>query len=294
MFRALDDADDVANLNSLELTFAWFNECRDIHPDIVDAMSKRVGRFPSPRTAGRRGMACGATPTRRPWTRGGTTRWRGWTQGRRLAQRQRVGCVQAAQSGRSPYAENIENLPDGYYDTQGRSEEYIRVYIDGEYGLSSRDAGLQVLPAGLPHGSGEAALHRERRAAHHGRHGLGPYSRRSTGTARPRGRALILDEAVSFDMGVQRFVRTMLKPLLYERFPGAPVLVVTDPAGCSGRRPTSAARWTSSRPRGCGLSRRGPTPSRHGSTRSMSTSCGRWTVTRRSWSIRAARSSKRP
>ena len=28
MFRALDDADDVANLNSLELTFAWFTECR--------------------------------------------------------------------------------------------------------------------------------------------------------------------------------------------------------------------------------------------------------------------------
>jgi len=47
----------------------------------------------------------------------------------------------------------------------------------------------------------------------------------------PRGRALILDEAVSFDMGIQRFVRTVLKPLLYERFPGVPVLVVTDPAG---------------------------------------------------------------
>jgi hypothetical protein len=36
---------------------------------------------------------------------------------------------------------------------------------------------------------------------------------------------------VSFDMGVQRFVRTMLKPLLYERFPGVPVLIVVDPAG---------------------------------------------------------------
>jgi hypothetical protein len=47
----------------------------------------------------------------------------------------------------------------------------------------------------------------------------------------PRGRALILDECVSFDMGVQRFVRTLLKPLLYERFPGIPLLVVTDPAG---------------------------------------------------------------
>ena len=52
MFRALDDADDVANLNSLELTFAWFNECRDIHPDIVDAMSKRIGRFPSKKDGG--------------------------------------------------------------------------------------------------------------------------------------------------------------------------------------------------------------------------------------------------
>ena len=47
----------------------------------------------------------------------------------------------------------------------------------------------------------------------------------------PRGRALILDEAVSFDMGIQRFVRTVLKPLIFERFPGVPILVVTDPAG---------------------------------------------------------------
>jgi hypothetical protein len=47
----------------------------------------------------------------------------------------------------------------------------------------------------------------------------------------PRGRALILDECVSFDMGVQRFIRTMLRPLLNERFSGAPVLIITDPAG---------------------------------------------------------------
>jgi hypothetical protein len=47
----------------------------------------------------------------------------------------------------------------------------------------------------------------------------------------PRGRALILAEAVSFDMGIQRFVRTVLKPLIYERFSGSPILIVTDPAG---------------------------------------------------------------
>jgi len=124
MFRALDDSDDVANLNSLELSFAWFNECRDIHPDIVDAMSKRVGRFPSKKDGGPtwHGM-WGDTnpPTMDTWwyyqmegldpKDGVSPNNNGWD-------------VFKQPSGRSPYAENITNLPDGYYDTQGRSEEY--------------------------------------------------------------------------------------------------------------------------------------------------------------------------
>ena len=32
-------------------------------------------------------------------------------------------------------------------------------------------------------------------------------------------------------MGVQRFMRTVLKPLLFERFSGAKVIIVVDPAG---------------------------------------------------------------
>lgn len=135
-------------------------------------------------------------------------------------------------SGRSAYAENIENLPEGYYDTQGRSEEYIRVYIDGEYGLSS--AGMPVYKYFRP----DYHMARERlRYINNGVRpivigmdlGLTPAA--VIGQQDPRGRALILGECVSFDMGVQRFVRTMLKPLLYERFGGAPILVVTDPAG---------------------------------------------------------------
>jgi len=232
MFRALDDADDVANLNSLELTFAWFNECRDIHPDIVDAMSKRIGRFPSSKDGGPtwHGM-WGDTnpPTMDTWwyyqmehlspKDGITTNDNGWD-------------VFKQPSGRSVYAENIENLPDGYYDTQGRSEEYIRVFIDGDYGLSSAGKpvyqyfrpdyhmassklrpiinGVRPIVVGMDLGLTPAAV---------------------IGQQDPRGRALILDELVSFDMGAQRFVRTMLKPLLYERFSGVSVLVVVDPAG---------------------------------------------------------------
>jgi hypothetical protein len=232
MFRALDDADDVANLNSLELTFAWFNECRDIHPDIVDAMSKRVGRFPSAKDGGPtwHGM-WGDTnpPTMDTW-------W--YYQFEKLDPKDGVSAndngwdVFKQPSGRSPYAENIENLPEGYYDTQGRSEEYVRVFIDGDYGLSS--AGQPVYKYFRPD------YHMAKQMLRPIVNGVRPIiigmdlgltPAAVIGQQDPRGRALILAEAVSFDMGIQRFVRTVLKPLLYERFSGVPVMVVTDPAG---------------------------------------------------------------
>lgn len=232
MFRALDDADDVANLNSLELTFAWFNECRDIHPDIIDAMSKRIGRYPSKKDGGPtwHGM-WGDTnpPVMDSWwfyqmehidpKDGVSPNDNGWA-------------VYKQPSGRSDLAENVENLPEGYYETQGRSEEYIRVYIDGEYGLSSAGQpvykyfrpdyhmaserlspiinGIRPLIIGMDLGLTPAAVF---------------------GQLDARGRALIYAEAVSFDMGVQRFVRTVLKPLIQERFSGATIMVVVDPAG---------------------------------------------------------------
>jgi len=46
IFRALDDEDDVANLLSLELTGAWFNELRQINTSILAHMGRRVGRYP--------------------------------------------------------------------------------------------------------------------------------------------------------------------------------------------------------------------------------------------------------
>lgn len=232
MFRALDDADDVANLNSLELTFAWFNECRDIHPDIVDAMSKRIGRFPSAKDGGPTWFGMwGDTnpPTMDTW-------W--YYQMEKLDPKDGVSFndngwdVFKQPSGRSQFAENIDNLPEGYYDTQGRSEEYIRVYIDGEYGLSS--AGTPVYKYFRPDyhmggGTLRPIINGMRPIVIGMDLGLTPAA--VIGQQDPRGRVLIYDEAVSFDMGIQRFVRTILKPLIYERFSGAPVLVVTDPAG---------------------------------------------------------------
>lgn len=232
MFRALDDSDDVANLNSLELTFAWFNECRDIHPDIVDAMSKRIGRYPSAKDGGPTWYGMwGDTnpPTMDTWwyyqmehldvKDGVSPNHNGWE-------------VFKQPSGRSVYAENLENLPEDYYDTTGRSEEYIRVYIDGEYGLSS--AGMPIykyfrVDYHMARESLRPIVNGVRPVVVGMDLGLTPAA--VIGQQDPRGRALVLDECVSYDMGAQRFVRTMLKPLLYERFPGVPVIVVVDPAG---------------------------------------------------------------
>ena len=232
MFRALDDADDVANLNSLELTFTWFNECKDIHPEIVDAMSKRIGRFPSKKDGGPtwHGM-WGDTnpPTIDTWwfyqmehldpKDGVSPNDNGWD-------------VFKQPSGRSTDAENIENLPDNYYDTQGRSDEYIRTFIDGEYGLSL--SGQPIYKYFRPdyHMAHEALrpiVNGVRPIVIGMDLGLTPAA--VIGQQDPRGRVLILGEAVSFDMGIQRFTRTILKPLIIEKWSGAPIIVVTDPAG---------------------------------------------------------------
>jgi hypothetical protein len=232
MFRALDDADDVANLNSLELTGAFFNECRDIHPDIIDAMSKRIGRYPSAKDGGPtwHGMWADTNPpTMDTW-------W--YYQMEHLDPKDGVSAndngweVFKQPSGRSPFAENIENLPEDYYNPQGRSEEYIRVYIDGEYGLSL--GGQPIFKYFKPE------YHMAKTTLKHISNGVRPLiigmdlgltPAATIGQLDPRGRAIILAEAVSFDMGVQRFARTILKPLLFERFAGCPVLIVVDPAG---------------------------------------------------------------
>ena len=232
MFRALDDADDVANLNSLELTGAWFNECRDIAPEIVDAMSKRIGRYPSKKDGGPtwHGM-WGDTnpPTIDTW-------W--YYQMEHLDPKDGVspndnGWVVFKQpSGRSPNAENIENLPDGYYSTQGRSDEYIRTFIDGEYGHSL--AGTPVYKYFQPnYHVAKSPLTYVRGSTRPIIVGmdLGLTPAAVIGQQDPRGRMLVMAEATGFDMGVQRFIRTKLKPLLAEKFPGQRIKVVVDPAG---------------------------------------------------------------
>lgn len=52
MFIALDTPDDIRKALSLEATGLWGNECRELHPDVVDALLGRINRYPSMKDGG--------------------------------------------------------------------------------------------------------------------------------------------------------------------------------------------------------------------------------------------------
>jgi hypothetical protein len=125
LFRALDRPDDVKKLLSLELTGAYINEAREIPKHVLDVLETRVGRYPS---RGNGGCTWSGI-----WM--DTNPWHAQHWGAKLFRRQLPGYELFEQpGGRSLEAENVENLPAGYYQRLcvGKDSEWIRVYVDGE------------------------------------------------------------------------------------------------------------------------------------------------------------------
>ena len=154
IFLALDRPEDVKKLLSLECTGIWFNEAREILKEIIDAGTMRVGRYPSKKDKpddvpaenfpSWYGVIMDTNPPddshwwykcaeEDEWTRNEfgelvpkdkfpeNMKWEFWQQ----------------PSGLSPEAENIENLPKGYYEriSSGKDKEWINVYVHGHYGF---------------------------------------------------------------------------------------------------------------------------------------------------------------
>src|SRR5699024_10624011 len=113
MFRALDTAEDVSSVLSLEITGAMLDEFVEIPREIVDALQSRCGRYPSKKEGGCtwRGLWGASNPgTQDSW-------WYDWLNyewpeeegGAELQQEVLAYYVQP--SGFDPAAENLENLP---------------------------------------------------------------------------------------------------------------------------------------------------------------------------------------
>lgn len=238
IFRGLDDQNDVRRLLSLQLSFAFMDEFREIHPDIFNALRGRLGRYPD---KSMNGVGCA---TRLPdgevkqihkiWGSSNPpdmdTFWENY-----LSAPPENCHVTIQPSGLSPEADWLHFLPDGYYENLclGASEDWIDVFVHAKFGRS-----LQGKPVFRCF---DKATHVHKTTLMPNRvsanplivgfdcTGLNPAA--AIGQLGFEGRLMVYAEVVSSDMGAIRFIREKLKPLLANRFAGMPALVVIDPAG---------------------------------------------------------------
>ena len=242
IFLALDQPKDVRKLLSLELTGAWVNEARELPKAVIDGLTHRVGRFPTKANGGPtwRGIWMDTNPMdddhwwykvaeREPIR--GAYRWSFFKQpGGVIEAVETEGALFAAGKywTENPAAENIDNLPNGYYAQQlaGKNLDWIRCYAQGEYVYvqegkpvwSEYDDSLMVddLPItpgvdvhiGLDFGLTPAAVFAQR----------------------VDGRWHIVHELVSFSMGLERFTHLLLSEL-QSKFRGCKPYIWGDPAG---------------------------------------------------------------
>jgi len=143
-FMALDRAEDVKKLDSLELTGAYVNECRYIPEIVIDRLQQRVGQFPK-KDFVRGGKFDGLIlldtnpPSTRHWFYEKFEKKK--TPGYLLLS-QPPGLLKLDDGTyvTNPEADNLENLnPSNYYEQAaiGQSQEHINVMLMGNYGITS-------------------------------------------------------------------------------------------------------------------------------------------------------------
>ena len=148
LFRALDRPDQIRDLLSLDLTGAWVNEGRETEWPIIDALQGRLGRFPRradvPHFWSGLWMDTNQPDVDSDWFKF----FEEADHTESVAKLARVPGFEGMTvdtyrqlfkqpSGLSQQAENLKNLPPGYYERLaiGKSPEWIRIYIHGEYGF---------------------------------------------------------------------------------------------------------------------------------------------------------------
>lgn len=253
IFLALDQPKDVRKLLSMELTGAWVNEARELPKAVIDGLTHRVGRYPTLSDGGAnpwRGIIMDTNPMDDDhwWYRlaekekmRGRYKWSFFRQPGAVTEYTKAdlpenpeanGFVFSANSWwmTNPSAENNKNLPAGYYEQTllGKNTDWIRCYAQGLYTyvqegkpvMNEYDDEIMTadnlepdislpIQVGLDFGLTPAAIF---------------------GQKLKNGRWVILNELVTFDMGLERF-GTMLRSELATKFPKYDVLVWGDPAG---------------------------------------------------------------
>ena len=234
LFRALDNPDDVRRVLSLEVSGVYLNEAVTIHPEIVEALQGRIGRYPR-RQDVPDGYWCGMLADTNPPEE--NTYWYKVMEGLEIEEgnpNSIMPCdVFRQPSGLSPEAENVDNLIEGYYErlSRGKSIQWISVFVKGQYGVSrdgksvyedsfqtERHVAKEPIPIdptlpliiGQDYGRDHAAVIKQ---------------------VMSDGRVHVLREVVTFKIGIDQFIKYHLKPLLNREFTDYEILVIGDPSG---------------------------------------------------------------
>jgi hypothetical protein len=256
MLIALDTPDDVRKALSLEATGLWGNESRELHPEVVDGLLMRVNRYPSMKDGGIT-RAGAIFDTNMPdedtwWEKKFTTPPRNWsvhiqpsavlrlenwieTYEKDPPEAETMQDAEGDWWATDPACDNYKNLEKSYYPNtlEGKTQDFIRVYLRCEFGRSL--GGLPVY---------EKSFSYERHIAKSKLHTLPSeeyplvvgmdFGRTPCAVIMqmtPRGTINVLSEVTSENMGIQKFVKTKLKPHLFEKYAGMPFVVAPDPAG---------------------------------------------------------------
>lgn len=224
MFIAVDRPDDIKKLLSLEVTGGWINEAREVPKAVLDALTGRVGRFPSAMEGGASWSGV-LLDTNSP----DSDHW--WY---RLAEELKPDGFEffAQPGGRHPEAENIENLPDNYYVRMcaGKDADWIKVYVDNEYGFVREGKPVYTDYSDAIHC---APFDLVRAWPLHVGIDFGLTPAAAIGQHSPMGQWRIHSEIVTEDMGAVRFA-DLFKLTMAERYPSMPIAsIACDPAGDS-------------------------------------------------------------
>ena len=231
MLIPLDTPQDQQRLLSLNLTGAWVSEFREINPSLIDALSGRLGRFPSKAIAQPTwfGIVAESNPPDEDsqWYQklelDLPSSWRFFKQ----------------PGGLSDVAENVDNLPilpDGttYYENlaANNNSDWVDIHVHAQYGKSL--SGQAVFRASFKP-SFHIVDHDDIIISENIPIMIGQDFGRTPasllGQIDTRGRLVIFDEIISEDMGIEQFAQTKLRPRLYEKYTFNRVFMIGDPKG---------------------------------------------------------------
>ncbi len=252
IFLALDRPEDVKKLLSLELTGVWVNEAREIPKSIIDACTMRVGRYPSVKDGGASwsGVICDTnSPEEDHWwsIMSGEVpvpdhisleesrmlvkpdNWQFFTQpSGMIEEKDEDGSVTGYKLNKK--AENAKNILATYYTNlvQGKTKSWIDVYVMNRLGSIQDGKPVYNMFVSETHVSKEEIPIADGIPLYIGLDfGLTPAA---VFGQKVRGRWVILQELVAFDMGIVRFAE-LLRSEIATRYGNLDINIYGDPSG---------------------------------------------------------------